>query len=80
MMHDYQASRHEAWRFAQAQVRVLGPLRTAGAAVRDLARRLASPARTPTPRQVFAAVFVVLVLLYLFVLLVEPTGAGRGGR
>ena len=65
---------------AQARVRVLGFLRTAGDAVRDRARRLVGRARTLTPRQVFAAVFVILVLLYLFVLLVEPTGAGRGGR
>jgi len=79
-IHRHQPSRHEVRRLAHAPVRVLGFLRTAGDAVRDRARRLVGRARTLTPRQVFAAVFVILVLLYLFVLLVEPTGAGRGGR
>ena len=76
----HQPSRHEERRLAHAPVCVLGFLRQAGDAVRDLASRLAARAGTLTPRQVFVAVFIILVLLYLFVLLVQPTGAGRGGR
>lgn len=57
------------------------PLRQAGTAVGRSTARAAAHARRPlSTRQLFAVVFVLLVLLYLFVLLVEPTGAGRGGR
>jgi hypothetical protein len=56
-------------------------LRRAGTAVGSLTARVAAHARRPlSTRQLFAVVLVLLVLLYLFVLLVEPTGAGRGGR
>ncbi len=50
-------------------------------AIDTLAARALAMARQPLSAQhVFAVVFVVAVLLYLFVLLVQPTGAGRGGR
>ncbi|MBE0594032.1 MAG: hypothetical protein IH616_16690 [Gemmatimonadales bacterium] len=63
---------------AFADVRRL--LRRAGTAIGRMADRLAERARALTPRQIFAAALVTLILLYLFVLVVEPTGAGRGGR
>jgi hypothetical protein len=55
-------------------------LRQAGAALVGFGGRPVGRARTLTFRHVFAAAFAILVLLYLLVLLVEPTGAGRSGR
>jgi hypothetical protein len=55
-------------------------MRWAGNVLRRFASRAVVAARALTPRQVFAAVFVVAILLYLLVLVVQPTGAGRGGR
>jgi uncharacterized membrane protein YkvI len=53
----------------------------AGAVIRTLVVRAVGLARRLlTTRQVFAIVLLLLLLLYLFVLVVEPTGAGRGGR
>ena len=76
---------HRAESIAGALEAALGSLsrlpRKAGAVIRTLlARAIAVARHSLSPRQIFAAVFVVAVLLYLFVLLVEPTGAGRGGR
>ena len=55
-------------------------MRWAGNVLRRFASRAVAAARALTPRQVFAAVFVAAILLYLLVLVVQPTGAGRGGR
>jgi len=55
-------------------------MRWVGDVLRRFASRAVAAARALTPQQVFAAVFVVAVLLYLLVLVVQPTGAGRGGR
>ena len=56
-------------------------LRRVGTAVSSLAARAATRARRPlSTQQSFAVLLVAAVLLYLLVLLVQPTGAGRGGR
>jgi len=55
-------------------------LRRVGRAFRRFASRTAASVRTLTPQQVCATVFVAALLLYLLVLVVQPTGAGRGGR
>ena len=76
---------HRAESIASALEAALGRLRhlprKAGAVMRTLlARVVAFAGHSLSLRQLFAAVFVMAVLLYLFALLVEPTGAGRGGR
>jgi len=55
-------------------------MRWAGNVYRRFASRAVAAACALTPQQVFAAVFVVAILLYLLVLVAQPTGAGRGGR
>lgn len=48
--------------------------------VRNRATVSAQRLRAVTPERWFGSVFVILLLAFLFVLIVQPNAVGRGGR